>query len=95
MEVYRLIETIVVAVLVTGSAMWLFGLFAPKVSGGLRSRVAVRLNQSGRPRSLRALAAKLAAVPSARESGCGSGCSTCSGCGLSRVSPTIADESAL
>jgi hypothetical protein len=93
-EVYRLIETIIVAALVTGSALWLFELFAPKVSRGLRSRVAVRLNQRGRPRPMRVLAAKLAAVPSAREAGCASGCSTCGGCGLSRVSPATADERA-
>lgn len=85
MPAYRVIEAIVVAALVVASALSLLGAFAPNVSARLKLWVAVRLNRRGRPRVMRALAAKLAAVPTESAAGCGSGCSSCNGCGLSRV----------
>ncbi len=85
MALYRAIEAVAVVTLVLGSALWLLGALAPGVCARLRLGVAVTLNKSGRPRWMRALASKLAAVPAASAAGCGSGCSSCSGCGLSRV----------
>jgi hypothetical protein len=82
---YRIVEVLLVTALVTGSLLWLFGTLMPSAYAGLRLRVAVSLNKRGRPSWMRALASRLAAVPAASTAGCGSGCSSCSGCGLSRV----------
>jgi hypothetical protein len=82
---YRIFEAAVVGLLVTGSAFWLLGALAPGAFAELRLKVAAGLNRRGRPRRLRALAARLAAVPAESAEGCGSGCASCSGCGLSRV----------
>lgn len=85
MLLYRLVEIVIVGGLVSGSALWLLGLLAPTSCATVRLRLAVKMNQRGRPSWLRALASRLAAVPIASAAGCGTGCSSCGGCGLSTV----------
>jgi hypothetical protein len=94
MLLYRIFEAAVVGMLVTGSALRLLETLAPGACAGLRLKVAVSLNRRGRPRGLRALAARLAAVPAESAAGCGSGCASCSGCGLSRVAKAQPAEAA-
>jgi hypothetical protein len=81
---YRLVEAIAVGALVAGSALWLLGALAPGAVAAARLWAAVGMNRRGRPRWMRALAGKVAPVPAASAAACGSGCSSCSGCPLTR-----------
>ncbi|MBX6319337.1 DUF6587 family protein [Pigmentiphaga sp.] len=85
MNAYSVLEIALVSLIVAACAIKAFGRFAPRMRMRLQARLANALDRPGRAPWLRKAGQRLGAA--APDTGCGSGCGTCDGCGPADAKP--------
>ncbi|HEX7816682.1 DUF6587 family protein [Dyella sp.] len=79
MNTFAVIQTLIIGVLVLGSAAYAFRKLLPGLSTRLLAGASANLNKPWRPRILQRLGKRL--QPAAATGSCGDGCGSCGTCG--------------